>query len=90
MSGIKDVSKKENMCIIALVMFYDNITTNPMKLFRVLGFVVYSVIENYVFIEYLGCQSKYLSLICFDNIFADRNYNELLGIGITEDVMNLI
>ena len=42
---------------------------NPMELFRVLSCVVYSIIANYVLIEYLGCQSKKLSGICTDKIF---------------------
>ena len=90
MSGIKNTTKKENICVIALVMFYENITTNPMKMFRVLSCVVYSVIENYVCINDLGCQYKKLSFICSDKIFADRSYNELLGIGITGVLMNTI
>ena len=34
MSGIKNVLKEENMCVIALVMFYDNRTMNPMNFLR--------------------------------------------------------
>ena len=33
------------MCVIALVMFYETGTTNPMKVFRVLSFVVYYIID---------------------------------------------
>ena len=64
-------------------MFYDNRTTNPTKVFRVLSCVVYSVIENYVCIDYLGCKSKKLNIICSDKIFKDWRYKELPGIGIT-------
>ena len=78
------------MCVISIIMIYETLTTNPMKLFRVLSFVVYFVIYNYFFIYYIGCQSKKLSVICYDKIFTDMSYNELLGIGITEVLMNLI
>ena len=68
------------MCVIALVMFYENRTTNPMKVFMLLSYVLYYFIENYIFIDYLGCQYKRLSVVCSDQIFADMSYNELLGI----------
>ena len=90
MSGIRNVLKKENMCVIALVIFYENRTNNTMKVFRVLSCVLYTVIENYVCIAYLCCQSKKLSLICSDKVFYDGSYNELLGIGIPEVLMNFI
>ena len=40
MSGIKNVLKKENTCVFAQVIIYENITTNPMKVFRVLSCVI--------------------------------------------------
>ena len=55
-----------------------------------LSCVLYSFIENYACIEYIGCQSKKLRVICSDKIFEDRSYNELLFIGIPEVSMNLI
>ena len=60
------------------------------KMFRVLSCVLYYVIENYFCIEYLCCQSKPLSVICYDKMFASTSYNELPGIGIPEVLMNLI
>ena len=78
----KNATKKENTCVISLVMFYETRTTNPMKVLRVLSLIVYYFIYNHVCIDYLGCQYKKLSIICSDKIFEDRSYNELLGIGI--------
>ena len=52
MSGIRNFMKK-NMCVIALVIFYENIKTNLMKVFRELSCVLYYVIDNYVCIDYL-------------------------------------
>ena len=61
-----------------------------MKVLRVLSRVLYSFIENYVCIDYLGCQYKRLSTICSDKIFSGMSYNSFLGIGIPEVLMNLI
>ena len=46
--------------------------------------------ENYVCIDYLGCQFKTISVICSDQIFAVMSYNQLLGIGIPEVLMNVV
>ena len=75
-TGIKSVIKKENTCVIAIVVFYETRTTNPMKVCRVLSCVVYYVVYNYVCIEYLGCQYKKLSVLCSDKISEYRIYNE--------------
>ena len=57
-SGITKLPKKENTCVIALLMFYDNRTTNTMKFCRVLSCAVYYVIYICFGIDYLGCQYK--------------------------------
>ena len=90
MSGIINVTRKKNMCVIELVIFYENGTTNQMKVFRLLSCVIYYVIDNYFCIEYICCQSKTLSIIYCDKILENTSYNELLGIGIPEVLMNLI
>ena len=82
--------KKENTCVIALVTFYENITDNPTKLFRVFSCVLYYIIENYVAIDFLCCQYKKFSIICSDKTFTGMSYNELIGIGIPEVLMHLI
>ena len=45
MAGIRN-APKNNTCVIALVMYYENIKTDPMKVYRVLSCVIYSVIDN--------------------------------------------
>ena len=75
MSGMINVMKKKT-CVIAPVIFYESRETNPMKVFRVLSCVLYYVIENYVCIEYLCCQFKTISVICYDKIFTNMSYNE--------------
>ena len=49
-------------------------------MFRVLSRVLYSVIDNYVCIEYLCCPYTTLIVICCDNMFKSTSYNELIGI----------
>ena len=70
------------MYVIVIVMFYENRTTNPMKVFRTLSFVLDYVMDNYVCIDYLSFQSKKLSFVCYDKILTDMSYNEFIGIGI--------
>ena len=36
--------------------------------------VIYSIIDNYVCIDYLDCQSKKLSVICMDKISGQEFY----------------
>ena len=47
-------------------MFYETRHKNATKAFRVLSCVIYAIIENYVYIDYLDCQSNKLSAICMD------------------------
>ena len=81
---------QKNTCVISLVMIYENRTTNPTKMFRVLSCVLYYVIDNYVCIDYLCWHSKTLIVICCDKMFVGTGYNESLGIGIPEMLLNLI
>ena len=52
--------------------------------------VLYYLINNYVCIDYICCQWKKLSIISYDRIFKQKSYNILLGVGITEVLMNLV
>ena len=55
-----------------------------------LSCIVYNLIDNYVCIDYLLCQSKTLSAISCDPTFKDTSFNILLGIGILELLLNLL
>ena len=90
MELIRDFAKKKNTRVIALIMFYDNRGTKPKKVYRVLSCVLYSLIENYVCIHYLSCQSKTLRKISSDRIFQQKNVYILLGIGIPILLLNLV
>ena len=71
-------------------MFYESKKDNPIKIYRVLSCVLYSIIDNYVCIEYLCCHSKTLSVISYDKIFEEASYNGLLSIGIPKVLINLL
>ena len=86
----KNVYKEDKMCVIAQVMFYENRTTNPMKVFRMLSCVLCSIMDNHVCIDYLCCKSKKWIIKCSDKIFMYMSYNYFLGIGITEVLMKFI
>ena len=86
----KKCYKEKNMCVIALVMFYESGGNNTKTVFMVFSCVLYYVTENYVCIEYLCCQYKKLSVICSDKMFTTTSYNKLPGIGIPEVLTNLI
>ena len=55
-----------------------------------LSIVLYYFIDNYVCIDYICCQYKTLSVVCCDSFFENTSYNESLGIGIPEVLMDLI
>ena len=82
--------RKNDTCVIEIVMFYETKTKNLAKLYSVLSYVLYYVIENYVCIDYLCCHSKKLSVISSDKMFEEDSYNEFIGIGIPEVIMHLI
>ena len=58
-------------------------------MYRVLSCVVYSLIDNYVCIDYLSCQLKTLSSISSKPKFEQTSFNILLGIGIPELLLKL-
>ena len=52
--------------------------------------VIYNLIDNYVCIDYLLCQSKTLSSISSNPTLKDTCFNLLLGFGIQELLLNLV
>ena len=90
METMKGCMKKKNTCVMELIMSYEINEVKPKKVYRVLSCVLYSIIENYVCIDYLSCQSKTLSTIYSNRIFKQTSFNILLGIGIPELLLNLV
>ena len=84
------MSEEENICVMALIMIYENNGGNAKIVYIVLSCVVYFLIDNYVCIDYLSCQLKTLSSISYEPTFEDTSFNILLGIGIPELLLNLV
>ena len=61
--NIRYVMKNKDTCVIALIIFYESKGKAPIKVYMVLNCVLYSIINNYVCIEYLSFQYKTLSSI---------------------------
>ena len=59
-------------------------------MYWVLSCVVYSLIDNYVCIDYISCQSKTLSRISSKPTFEQTSFNILISIGIPELLLNLV
>ena len=55
---LKSTWAKNKTRVLALVMFYETREDNPKKYYKVLSCVIYTVIKNYVSIDYLDCQPK--------------------------------
>ena len=52
---------KRDKRVLALVVFYEIGNFNPRKIFRVLSCVIYTIIDRYVYIDYLGTETKKIS-----------------------------
>ena len=78
--------------MLELIIFYETRADNPKNCFRVLSFVIYSIIKYYVYIDYLACQPKKLSKIPVvyggGSKYGDKCFDRILGIGITDLLMN--
>ena len=57
---------KKNTSITALIIIYENNGEIPKTLYKVLSCVIYTLIDNYVCIKYMLCQSITLSAISFN------------------------
>ena len=60
MTHISKISLKPNTIVLALVVFFDN-RKNAKKMLRVLSCGIYTIISNYVCIDYLGSEKTKLS-----------------------------
>ena len=54
---IRSTLAKKKTTVLELLMFYETIN-NPKKYFKVLRCVIYTIINNYVCINYLACEAK--------------------------------
>ena len=58
---IKTTLAKNNEKMLALLIFDETRADNTKKYFKVLSCVLYTIISNYVCIDYLACESKTIS-----------------------------
>ena len=66
---------KNNTSFIVLIMINENNGEITKQLYRVLSCVVYTLIESYVCIDYLSCQSKTLCGISRNSAFKETSFN---------------
>ena len=52
---IRATLAKNTTRVLELLMFYET-RNNPKKTFKVFSFVIYTIISNYICIDYLACQ----------------------------------
>ena len=90
METIRDVMKNKYTCGIVLIMFYESTGTKTKILVMVFSCVLYSIIYNYVCIDYLYCKYKNLTIITSNRISEQTIFNILLGIVIAEVLLNLV
>ena len=90
MKTIKNSMIQKNTSVMALVLIYENNGKDTKIVYIVLSCVVYNLIENYVCIDHILCQSKKLCDISSNPTFKETSFNLLLGIGIPELLLNLL
>ena len=80
--------------VLALVVFYEHGTFNPRKIIIVLSCVIYTIIDRYVCIDYLGTEAKKISELNLCSSLKikheNRDYDNLFGIGIPDIFMNML
>ena len=85
---------KRNTRVLALVVHYELGNINPRKMFKVLSCVIYSIIDRYVCIDYLGTDINKISQLKLGRSFKirheNKDYDNLFGIGIPDIFMNML
>ena len=79
---------QKNTRVLALVVFYELGNINPRKMLKVLSCVIYTIIDRYVCIDYLGTEKKKISelrLGCtLQSKYDGVDYGNLFGIDIPD------
>ena len=85
---------KHDTRVLVLVVFYELGNFNPRKMFIVLSCVMYTIIDRYVCIDYLGTDTKKISelnLGCsLKTRHENKDYDNLFGIGIPDIFLNML
>ena len=91
---INTILMKKNTRVLALVVFYELRNIHPRKMFKVLSCVIYTIINRYVCIDYLGTEKKKISelrLGCnLKSKHEGMDYDNLFGIGIPDILLNML
>ena len=92
--NINKTLMKQNTRVLALFIFYEIGNFNPSKMFRVLSCAIYTIINRYVCIDYLGTETKKISEIhlgcSLKTRHENKDYDNLFGIGIPYIFMNML
>ena len=62
MQSIKNYLKKKNISVMEIIIIYETVGISIKHLFRVLSCVFYTLIDNYICIDYLLFQSKHYAV----------------------------
>ena len=85
---------KRDTRVLSLVVFYELGNINPGKMFKVLSCVIYTIIDRYVCIDYLGTEIKKISELRLGCTLKTKNegmeYENLFGIGIPDILLNML
>ena len=86
--------KQKNTRVLALVVFYELGNINPGKFFKVLSCVIYTIIDRYVCIDYLGTEKNKISELRLGCTLSSKHdgmdYDKLFGIGIPDILLNML
>ena len=75
---------------MALSIIYETVVKFIIKVYKVFNYVVYTLWNNYVCIEYPLCQSRIICSISNNPVFNKKSFNLLPGFGIPELLPNLV
>ena len=85
---------KRNTRVLALVVFNELGNINPREMFKVLSCVIYTSIDRYVCIDYLGTEIKKISELRLGCTLKTKHegmdYDNLFGIGIPDILLNML
>ena len=94
MTHISTILFKPNTRVLALVMFFEKQKKYSKKMFRVLSCVIYTIIRNYVCIDYLGPEKTKLSDLRLgvsgSYKHLGKKYDNVLGFRIPDLLLNLL
>ena len=85
---------KRNTRVLALIVFDELGNINPRKMFKVLSCVIYTIIDRYVCIDYLGTEKKKIRELRLGYTLQIKHdgmdYDNLFGIGIPDILLNML